>query len=42
MKAETEETTWVLDIAGKTSVQVPVKEIKDKSTVQEAVIEYGK
>ena len=46
MKAEKEETTCQLDIPGngiiKTSVQVPVKGIKDKSQVQEPVIKDGK
>ena len=46
MKAEKEETTCLLDVAGKgsvkASVQVPVKGIKDKSPVQEPVIKDGK
>ena len=47
MKAEMEETTWLLDIAGKGSVkaslQVPVKGIKDESPAQEPVNKkYGK
>ena len=46
MKAEPEETTCLLDVAGKcsvkTSVKVPVKGIKDKSAVQEQVIKDGK
>ena len=46
MKAEPEETTCLLDVAGKcsvkTSVKVPVKGITDKSAVQEQVIKDGK
>ena len=46
MMAEKEETTCLLDIAGKgsfkTSVQVPVKWMKDKSAVQEPVIKDGR
>ena len=44
MKAETEETTCLLDVAGKclTSLEGPVKGIKDKSSAQEPVIKYGK
>ena len=46
MKAKQEETTWLLDLAGKGSVkafvQVPMKGIKDKSPDHEPVIRYGK
>ena len=46
MKAEKEETTCLIDVTQrgsvKTSVQVPVKGIKDKSPVQEPVITDGK
>ena len=46
MKAEVEETTCLLDVAGKcsveTSVKVPVKGIKVKSSVQEQVTKDGK
>ena len=46
MKAEKEETTCLLDIAGKgsdkTSIKVPVKGIKDRSPVHKPVIKGGK
>ena len=46
MKAKKEETTWLLDVAGKgsvkASIQVPVKLIKHESPAQEPVIKYGK
>ena len=46
MKAEMEETTCLLDEAGKcsvkTSVKVTVKEIKDNSPVHEQVMKDGK
>ena len=46
MKAEKEETTCLLDVAGKgsvkTSVQVPVKGITDRSPVHKQVIKGGK
>ena len=46
MKAEKEETTCLLDVAGKgsvrTSVKVPVKGITDKSPVHKPVIKGGK
>ena len=46
MKVEKEETTWLLDVAGKgsvkASIQVPVKLIKHESPAQEPVIKYGK
>ena len=44
MKAEKEETSWPLDVAGKGSlqafVQVPMKGIKDKSSAHKPVIIY--
>ena len=46
MKVEKKETTCLLDIAGKgsvkTSVQVPVKGITDRSSVHKLVITGGK
>ena len=46
MKAEKEDTTCLLNIAGKgsvkTSVQVPVKGITDRSSVHKPVIKGGK
>ena len=46
IKAEKEETTCLLDIAGKgrvkTSVQVPVKGITDRPPVHKPVIKVGK
>ena len=46
MKAEKEETTCLLDVAGKgsvkTSVQVPVKGITDRSPVHKPVIKSSK
>ena len=46
MKAEKEETTCLLEIAGKgsvkTSVQVPGKGITDRSPVHKPVIKGGK
>ena len=46
MKAEKEETTCLLDIAGKgsvkTSIQVPVKGITDRCPVHKPVIKVGK
>ena len=46
MKAEKKETTYLLDVAGKgsvkTSVQVPVKYITDRSPVHKPVIKRGK
>ena len=46
MKAEKEDTTYQLNIAGKgsvkTSVQVPVKGIADMSPVHKPVIKSGK
>ena len=46
MKAEKEETSWLLDIVRKSSVQasvqVPMKGIKDQSSAHKPVIKYGK
>ena len=46
MKAEKEETTWLLDVAGKgsvkASIKVPVTLIKHEFQAQEPVIKYGR
>ena len=46
MKAENEETSWLLEEVGKGSVQVSVqvsmKGIKDQSSAHKPVIKYGK